>query len=334
MATWNTKTTIIDNMVTTTWYDVRRQIVDQVFQITPFYDMMVQGGRIRERIPDGTHWEIPVRYAQEDSNTQWFGRGAKFGRGEKETLTRLIYESKNLGTAIVRFFDDDRKNKGKAKLIDYVTEKVENTKMSLMDRFETDLLVQNSDPLAISALPTLISTTPTSGSIGGLTRSANAYLQNNTIDFTGKTTTASLIDEMTRMYNLCSLWKAGGRRSPDVILTTRQIYQDYEAIARAMATLTIAPDNKSPRANLGFGDLTFKNVEMFWAPNCPSGAMYFLNTDTLELAYDPEVWFEMTEWKTDPDSLDRVAQIVCVCNLLCTNFRKNGVIYNVTTVSS
>jgi len=93
--------------------------------------------------------------------------------------------------------------------------------------------------------------------------------------------------------------------------------------------------NKTERASLGFGDLLFKNAEIFWAPNCPSGCMYMLNTETLEFAFDPSAWFEMTPWKNvSGDSLDRTAQIVCVCNLLCNHFRKNGVIYNITPTSS
>jgi len=208
---------------------------------------------------------------------------------------------------------------------------VKNARDSMVDGFETDMLVQNSDANSMTALPTLISTTPTTGSIGGLTRSSNSYLQNNIKDFSGLTTGNSLIDEMTTMVNLCSLYKGGKQRAPDLILTTREVYQDYERICRAMQTIVT---NKTERASLGFGDLMFKNIEMFWAPQCESGKMYILNTETLHLYYDADVWFDMTDWKVDPDSLDRVAQIICACNMCCDNFRKNGVIYDIDTTTN
>lgn len=331
MPTINQKTVLIDNLVTTTWYNVKSQIIDQVFKITPFWDRMVEKGRIKEKVPDGTHFEYPVRYAKQDQNRKWFGRGDTFSKAEKESLTRLYFYTRNVGTNVVRFWDDDRKNNGKAKIIDYVEEIVENTKASLVDGFETDMLVQNSDALAMTAIPTLISSTPTTGTLGGLSRSANTYLQNQIKDFTGLTTGTNLLDEMTRMYNVCSEFKGGTQRTPDLILTTRKVYQDYERICRALQSIVT---NKTERASLGFGDLMFKNVEMFWAPGLADGSMYFLNTESIEMPYDPNAWFEMTPWKSIPDSLDRMAQIVCVCNMICTMPQKNGVIYNITATTT
>lgn len=327
----NTKQVIIDNLVTTTWYDVRKQVIDQVFGITPVYDKLVQGGRIKSRAPDGTHWEIPIQYGKQDQNRQWFGDSATFGTATKETLTNLMFQIRYCGTNVVRKWVDDNKNRGKAKILDYVDTIVQNTKDALIDGFETDVLTQNSDPLAMTAIPTLLPTDKTSGSVGGLARSDNAFLQHNTIDFTGKDTAVSLLAEMTKMYNLCSLWKSGTRRSPDIVLTTREIYQDYEAIAENLRTID---SNKTERASLGFGDLMFKNVEVFWAPGCASGCMYFINTENIEFSYDPAAWFTMTEWKSPPNGLDRMAQIVCACNLTANNMRKHGVIYNITATST
>lgn len=327
----NIKQVIIDNLVSSTWYDVRKGIIDQVFKITPFWDLLQSKGKIKEKAPDGTHFEYTIRYDKQDQNRKWFGRGTTFGKNEKESNTNLIFYTRNVGTNIVRYYADDMKNKGKAKIYDYAEDIVENTKNSLIDGFETDLLIQNPDPLAMTALPTLISTTPTVGSIGGLTRSDNTYLQNQIKDFTGLTTGTNLLDEMTSMYNKCSMWKGGTQRTPDIIMTTREIYQDYERIARALHQIC---ENTTSRAGMGFGNLSFKGVELFWDQNVPAGQMYFLNSDTLSLPYNPDAWFEMTEWKTVVDGLDRMAQIVCTCNLVCTSPQKNGVIYNVSTVTA
>lgn len=326
MATINERQMLYDSLTTSTWFDVRAGIIDQVFQITPMYDKLVESGRIRSRVPDGTHFEISIRYDRQDQNTQWFGRGAKFGRAEKESLTRLFYQTKNLGTSIVRFWDDDRKNRGDAQIINYVEEIVENTRISLQDSLATDLWVEDSDPLSITALPTLISTTPTTGSVGGQTRSSNPYLVNQTTDMTSDSVAALLLDRMRTMYNDCSLMKFGGRRTPNLIITTQTIYETLEGLAE---DLRVFDTNKTQRYSFGMGDLMYKGAEIFWDPECPAGNMYFLNTDTLELAYDPSAWFWMNKWKEDADGLDRTTQVVAVCQLLCTNFLKNGVIFNI-----
>lgn len=336
MPTPQSVTRVIDNLMTTTWYDIRPQVTDYAFQITPFYDKMVESGRIKERVPDGTHFEIPIRYAKQDGNIQWFGTGATFSEGEQESLTRLIFEIKNFGTSISRYWNIERKNKGKTRLINYVEELLDNTKMSLADALSAALLSPSSDPLAIDSLPDIITTTPTTGTYGGLTRSEYGGLQNNTIDFSSLTTSGSLLDKMTQMYNECTLYKGGRRSTPNIILTSREVYQDYEAICRA---LQIISTNKTERASLGFGELMFKNVEVFWDPNCPQTSsteqrMYFLNTDHLELAYDPDSWFDMTEWKSPHNKLDRYAQIVSVCQFFSDFPAKHGVIYDISPDSA
>lgn len=328
------KTVVIDNLITSTWYAVRKEIMDMVYKITPFMTKLMDSGKIKSRIPDGTHFEVPIRYAKADQNMQYFTRGTLFGTAEKEVNTNLLYYARNLGTSIPRYWDDDRKNRGTAKILSYIDDIIENTKLSIVDKLETDLLNQSTDPNSINALPTIIANDPTTGSVGGQTRtSALTYLQNQYKDFTGLSTGTSLLDEMTRIYNLCGEYKGGSAtRFPNLIITTRAIYQDYERICRALQQIVT---NSTERVSLGFAELMFKNCEIFYSPSCPSGTMYFLNTDTIEFAYDPSAWFEMTEWKPMAgNSLDRIAQVVCVGNLICTHFPKNGVIFNITATTT
>lgn len=326
MPTVSTRTQLIDDLFTVTWDDVSREVVDQAFQVTPFWSTMVEKGRIKEKMPEGNYWEVPIRYAKQDQNTKWFGRGSTFGKAEKESLTRLRFQARNLGTSVVRFWDDDRKNRGQAQLIDYVEEKVNNTKDSLVDSLETDAFVQNSDSLSMTSLSTLIATAPTTGTVGEVDRSTFEELRNNASDFTGKTVDTDLLATMTTMFNDCSKWKAGTRRAPDIIITTQSIYESYEGIARALQMISTSD---SIQASLGFGDLKFKGVPIFWSPECEAGKMYFLNTEHLTVFVDPANYFTMTEWKSAQDSLDRVAQIVAVMQIGCDNFRKQGVIFNI-----
>jgi len=71
------------------------------------------------------------------------------------------------------------------------------------------------------------------------------------------------------------------------------------------------------------------------SPGWDDNRIYFINTKTLELNYDPAVWMDMTDWKpVAGNSLDRNAQIVCRCNLVCNSFQPNGVIHAITTTTS
>ena len=42
----NSRTETYDNLITSTWYDIRKSIIDSIFTITPYWDRMIEGGRI------------------------------------------------------------------------------------------------------------------------------------------------------------------------------------------------------------------------------------------------------------------------------------------------
>ena len=266
----------IDNLFTTTWYDVRKTVTDQVFQIMPLHNMLFEKGNVKEKAPDGTHFEIPIQYDELNQNTQWFGKGTQFGTAEKEFLTNIQYSIKNLGTAIPRYWTDDQANRGKAKIMDYVQLKVNNTKSSLMKSLQTDSWTQNGSALSMNALPTLISTTPTSGTVAGLDRSQNSWMSNQTSNFSGKVIANDLLGEMTTIFHNCSKYTAGTRRTPDIIFTTQAIYEAFEDICNSLQQIVTT---NSPRVSLGFGNLSFKGIEIYWDPNCPTGNIYFLNSE-------------------------------------------------------
>jgi hypothetical protein len=325
------KQEVVDNLLTTTWYDVRKKLYKEIFQITPFYDMMVEKGRIKERAPDGTHFEIPFAYAHSSQNLQWFGRGAKFGKEEKEFMTRMSYQTRNFGDNIVRYWDDERKNKGKTRILNYVEEIIDSHQSTMQNGLAVSMWTSGG-ALAIHTLPELITTTPTVGSIGGIARSENPYLQNIILDFGSLSFATSILLKMENVYNTCSIWKSkGGRRAPDMIVTTQLIYEAYQDLARALGIYEFNTTGR--RVDLGMGEAKFKGAEMYWDPDCPAGQMYFLNTSSLEFAYDPDNWFEMTDWKSEADSLDRMAQVVSVGNLVANNFRKNAVIFDIDETS-
>lgn len=322
------KQQFIDNYLSRTWYTIKTEVVDQVLKITPFYSKMLEGGRLKTKLPEGSHWEYTIRYAKEDSNLKWFGRGDVFGLGSKENLTRLKFEAKNLGTSVVRYWEEEQAIRGKAQLVPYGEDITASAKESLHDALATALWTNpTSNSKQINSLTELIAVDPTTGVFGGLDRSVNPHLWNLTVDFTGKTIAADLLKVMRSVYNTCSSFRTGTQKAPDLIITTQAIYEEYEGLCEDLRQIQ---SNSTDRASLGFGELRFKNCEMFWDPECPAGHMYFLNTSTLEIPVDPAVYFDMTEWKhIAGNSLDMTAQILSRLQLCCNMPAKNAVIHGI-----
>ena len=321
----------VDNLITTTWYDVRNSLATDIWDITPLLDILNSKGKIKSKIPNGRYFEIPIAYAKADQNQKWFGRGDTFGSEEKELWTTLQYHRKNFGDSIVRYWADEMMQKGEAQILNYASNLLENHMETMKSTLATSLWSENPAGNEINSLPTLITTDPTSGTVGGLTRSANEYVQNLVYNMDGKSLATELIPTMRTFYNNCSMKRGKGRTTPDIILTTQAIYEEYEDQAIALGQIQLANNKGTARADLGLGGLSYKGAEMYWDPECPEGQMYFLNSDTIEFVYDPDAYMEMTDWKKRHNSLDKYAQVVTVCNLVFNNFQKNGVIYNMTT---
>tara|TARA_R100000306_G_scaffold51415_2_gene48405 strand:+ start:10171 stop:11202 length:1032 start_codon:yes stop_codon:yes gene_type:complete len=330
------KTVNIDSLTTSTWYSIVDGVRDQVFKITPFLNKLQESGQIREKALSGTHWEVAVRTEKQDQNIESFGKGNQFGVSDQEFMTRMIVYPKNIGTSITRYWTQEAQNMGPAKLLDYVEELVDATRMSLLDYFETNLITGATGTDDMTGLDELISTTPTTGTVQGITRSTNTWTHNLVTDVDGVSGTnptpfATLLDVMDSMYNRCSEYKGmGPRRSPDLILCSRQVYQLYERGIMASGVLQWTPPIQTKRANLGFGSLFYKDAELLWSPGVASDRMYFLNSGSLEFRIQPGLWMEMTPWKwLDGRYLDRTAQIVCRGNLVATNFRNQGVLHDI-----
>jgi hypothetical protein len=321
----------VDNIVTTTWYDVRDTLFSDIWQITPLLDMLNSKGKIKSRMPVGRYFELPIGYAQADQNQKWFGRGDTFSEAEKQLWTTLQYQRRNLGDNIVRYWDDEMKNTSPAMILNYSKELIENHKMT-MESTLASALWRTQGTNAINTLPDLLPHDPSSGTVGGIDRAANEYVRNQTYDMSGDATATDLIARMRTMFNECSKKKGKGRQTPDCILTTQVVYEEYEDQALALGTIQRANNTGTSRADLGLGGLSYKGAEMYWDPECPEGDMYFLNSDTMEFAYDPRAYMDMTPWKSKHNSLDRYAQVLTVCNLLFNNFAKNGVIHSIPAV--
>ena len=320
----------VDNLTTTTWYSIRKTLYSDIWKVTPLFDILNEKGKIKQRAPKGSYFKIPIAYKKLKQNIKFFGRGAEFSKDEGEFMTHLLYNVKNFGDSITRFWSDEVENQGEAQILDYIEQVLENHKSSIMESLHDALWVSEGVD-AVNTLPELVSTTPSVGTIAGIDRSKNTYVRNVAADCSAIAFSTGMLDKMENFYNTLSNMKGGmARRTPDIIITTQEVYEAYVALARALGTFEFNPAvAKERQVNLGMGSAWFKNAELYYDPDCPAGRMYFLNTDTLEFPYDPNYWMQMTEWKSEATTLERHAQIITRCNLICNNFNKNGVMFDI-----
>lgn len=316
-----TNTETLNTLYTTTWQNVKKEVVDNIFTATPFYYEMSKAGNI-ETEDGGRFLEIPLMRAK-NATISWIATTGTVSTADQDLLTTAIYNWYNLAGSVVDVWTDAMANSGTHRKIDIVAAKIENLRLSIVDDLEAKLFTAQTGN-APNGLPDYIeANVPASqtGSAGGLSRATYTWWRNQYAASSGSFASYGKQD-MRSMFNDCSV----GNDHPTVLITTKDVFEYYEAEAEDIQRI-----NDSDAAKLGFVSFSYKGANMYYSPQCPSGYMYFLNPKYIKFKRDSKANFAMTNWKEIPNQLDKVAQIVCRCNLVCSRCSAQGLLGSITT---
>lgn len=325
----NQLTVALDDLYTTTWQKRLPGVFDNIFAAAPFWFWMKDKGKIEPQV-GGRNIEVSLQYST-NSTVQWITRGGTVPMTDFKFLTVGVYQWRYLTANILRFGIDEQQNAGSEKIIDWVTGKLDNTEDSLITTLENNLaggVGGTLNPPAIDGLQFLV---PDSGNVasssfnaGGIDPSVYTWWQNQAITMNNLSFAVYGIANMRHLLNLCM----NNRRmdAPDIILSDMQSYEYYEDTVLPFLRL-----QNTKLADVGFDNQTFKRIPMVWTP-AMTGRMYFLNTRFIKFIYDPNYFFDMTEWKPIPNQVnDKAAQIMLACCFATTRRRVLGVLDTINT---
>jgi hypothetical protein len=211
---------------------------------------------------------------------------------------------------------------------------MDNADATLRDLMATDAVAANTTiggKTCINGLGAVV--TGVTGTYANINRATagNEYWRSNA-DATAYTY-ANLIDPTTTSYlpkiMRTSLLNATHDNSPDLIITTKAIYNLYQDIA-GVTNLRFNNDV----ANLGFGGVVFgPNIMMVFDTYMPAGYMYFVTLQDFQLFVYPGANFDMKEpgWQIPPDQDAKVCHIIWSGQLRCDSPREQAVISSIAT---
>lgn len=243
-----------------------------------------------------------------NSNFQWFNGDAEVSYNHRQTLKQANYPWRGCHDGFALNEDelfqngitiDDNQKPGnnseaeRVQLTNIFEEDTESLRLGFEQKFDFDLHrdgTQSGDALA--GLDYLISLTPTTGTVGGIDRSANAWWQNNAkLGLTGGTT--AMIDGMEQAWRACA--RNGGQ--PDFILAGEAFIDAFRDASQA--TITRFSDPASGKGGYKLDpsvtNLSFHGVPITWdpvfldldnalAPATPwQKRCYFINTKFIRL---------------------------------------------------
>lgn len=282
--------------------------VDQIAVERPLLKAL-QGKK--KAAPGAKQYIVEQLRARYSSNFQWFNGSSVVTYNRRQTNEQANYawrschdgfslDEDRLAQNGIIVTDEGDSTKAasqdeKIQLTNLIQEQAEVLKLGFQEQFSYQLHVDGTQSTdAVVGLDALVSSAPTSGTVGGIDRSlaANTYWRNNVA--TGLTTTTStgtILNSMETQYRQCM--RNGGR--PDLIIAGSTFIDGYrQFVLNTFGRMDFGPSN-TKRVEGGTSVLTFQGTEVQWSPEfqeldsrfAPAilweKRCYFLNTATISL---------------------------------------------------
>ncbi|MEK9810910.1 MAG: phage major capsid protein [Candidatus Nanopelagicales bacterium] len=242
-----------------------------------------------------------------------------------DVFDRYEYQWKEYaGSVVISDLERDR-NAGEGQVFALLPAKLDNLKNSMRSTLNADIMGTAAGN-EMNGLQDLISATPTTGTVGAISRDSYTFWRNQQ---TAGTQTTSAFDNlrasMRSIYNLCS--NGVGDQHPSFAVTTRTVFEGYDGLLLANERFT---DKGTGDGDFKNEVLKFKGAAISYDNDCLSGALYFLNPKFIKLVYKTGQWMKMLPGVRPSNQTIEVMLTRTMCQLIATNPRRLGVVTSIT----
>lgn len=257
-ATWN-------DILSTTFHNYRKTLTDNIFESRPLLNFYMGKGRVRT-LSGGISIVEPLIYAEGETQA-YTGYDTVFVN-PVPIATAAQFQWKQLAATIAISGLEEAQNNSKEMIVNLLESKIMQAEETLKTRLNKMLFGTytpnttapiNETGKIFTGLPTLVDATAVAGGIDPATNPWWASLES----VGGALDGAGLEAALRTAYNKSS--DAGNDRV-DALFTNAFGFGFYESTLTPQVRYT---DTKA--ANLGFQNLMFKNVPMFWDFDCSGG---------------------------------------------------------------
>lgn len=321
----------IGQVVATVWENViTNGPVDNIFTSQGLLYLLKDGG-YQEDAAGGRVFEFTVEYA---TNTTF--RSVS----EMETLdtTRIDvfdaarYEQKIWAGTVVFSELEKLRNAAANRKIDVVKAKLKNGANSALEGLNSMLYLDGTGDggKAMDGLAKIISTTPTTGTVGGINAATWSFWRNKQTSG-AKTTTAfdNLRSTYESVYNQCSL--GGTEKTPTGMVSDRASFEGYKSVLTSYTRL-VKDSGGDSDADIGWLNdaLAFNGKPYIYDENATAGICYFVNKNFLKLTVLKGGWMKMMDEVQPANQLAAVNRVMTVGNLCASARRHLGCVTAIT----
>ena len=211
--------------------------------------------------------------------------------------------------------------RGKSEVFNLVEANIRNTYDALRDEVQTELWAASPASTDFSSIPHYVADAPTTGTVAGINRATESDWRNQYKDSNADGSALTYLLQQMRELVDTNINQWG---MVDYIICGTTAYSIYDDVALGQKEI-----QDSRMGDAEFGKLAWRGMPLVLDHYCPADAMYFLSSDTWEWSVHPNKHFSWTKWKEIPDQEDSVAQCRIRGQLLCTNPKANGVLFDI-----
>ena len=265
----------------------------------------------------------PIEYAL-NSTVSSYSDTDTISTTRVDVFDRVEYNWKEYaGTYVISDLEEDR-NAGTGQVFDLRKAKLTNLQSSLRSTLNTDLHASGTGNggKAVDGLGNLVSSTPTTGTVGGINRANFSFFRNQ--QASGAQSAAAfdnLRAVMRSIYNQCS--NGMGDAHPEFAVTTRTVFEGFEGLLLANERFTSKDSGEGAFKN---EVLKFKGAKISYDVAATASELRFLNTRFLKLVYKTGSWMKMRPAVNPANQTVDIVLVRTMCNLITTNARRLGVV--------
>ena len=275
--------------------------------------------------PGGTSIVQPIEF-KSNANFGWFEGYDLLPIMPQEVHTATQYAWKNASVAVTISGTEIAKNSGPDQIMDLLDAKIMNAEHTMLNGIASGLYAPGtgSGGKELGGLAHLISTTPTTGTVGGIDRSdaTNAFWRNKATDATTTYADSTIRAQMLAMWLQC----VRGSDHPNAIVTDGVAWTAYNNTLLALQQIT-TPDT----ARGGYSNLVFYgpggNADVIYDPLCTADRMWFINLDTFKLRPHANRYMKSSPARFSLNQDAEVHHMFFMGNCTLNNAILNGVIF-------
>ena len=324
-----------DALVSTTIKNYRPKLIENLMTHEAFFWLLREKGMVVEE--DGSRGIVqPLLYGENDTVKSYSGWDL-LDITPQEGISAAEYDWKFLATSITINGEEEFRNSGsKTRVIELLKTKVKQAELSLQLKLNEMLFSdgQGNAGKDIMGLGGAVEEGSSWGTYGGINRTTHAFWRNQWIDGSGAAYGSGDFDAsvdvtfggliaMRKMFNNVSI----GKVRPDVILTTQDIVEQYEAIVEGDKLRVTS----NALADAGFRSVEFKGVPMVYDSDCPAGYIYFLNAEFMKFVVGKGRNFKSTDFMRPQNQDAKSSLILLAANLVSSKSDVQGVITGFTS---